>query len=279
MKILILSGVFLGGCAALEPPQSLGDQNSGFRYIALDPLPVSHGGFDRCAPRDPAGKPDLLDALPNLASRVATQTLSSSVGGGIAGVTIGVSGSSYEVIQDFIAYDETNLRFEVPATLSAEGSSGETAPRVRVLDEGVPSASGREIVVPVYVGVGLRLSATVFVRSGSVNLTDLGAISAAAKAEKVTGGLVVQSIGLNGPKVAAIMPLPGELNSTTIQNATVAIGSIKALLYADDTQRRVRVVGIHYPFPHQDPAMINAITAALARHPVEWRPCENGRGR
>src|SRR4051794_1482198 len=51
------------------------------------------------------------------------------------------------------------------------------------------------------------------------------------------------------------MPLPGELNATTIQNATIALGAIKALLYADDIQRRARVVGIHYPFATEDPAI------------------------
>jgi hypothetical protein len=107
-----------------------------------------------------------------------------------------------------------------------------------------------------------------------VNLADLGALSVAAKANRVNGGLVVQSLGLNGPKIAATMPLPGELNATTIQNATVALGAIKALLYADDTQRRARVVGIHYPFATQDPAMIDAILAALAAKPIVWKPCE-----
>ena len=107
----------------------------------------------------------------------------------------------------------------------------------------------------------------------SVPGTYLGAISAAARADQVRGGLVSQTPGLGGSKVVTMVPLPGELNPTTIQAATVAMGQIKALLFDAETQRWPRVVGIHYPFARVDPALVNAIVTALATRRVKWNPC------
>lgn len=275
VMLAALGAVALAGCnGRLDAPGTLGDANSGFRYVAIDPLPVAHQGFAACPARPPNATADLLDALPDSASRVAVRNVSGQVSGGIPIFKAGVSGSTYEVVQDYISYDETHIRFEVPEETGTEAvATAGAAPQVRLLGDEERPISGKVISVPVYVGVGLRLTATVKVRKGNVNLADLGALSAAAEAEKVQGALVVQTLGLNGPKIAATIPMPGELNPTTIQNAAVALGAIKALLYAEDTQRQPRVVGIHYPFEQRDGAMINAIVRELATTPVAWAPC------
>lgn len=281
--LLAAASLPLGGCnGALNPPQSIGDKNSGFRYIPVDPLPVSYTGFGDCPPRTAGASADVLDALPDLSVRVGTRLISGEASGKGGPVTIGVSGNNYELVQDFIAHDETNLRFEVPKDLTTERTGkGVTSvtttrsePVARLLSAGETGpAEGKEIiVVPVYVGVGLRLSAAVTVRKGNVAL-DFGALGAAARADRVRGSLVVQSLGLSGPKMATLIPLPGEIDPITIQNAAVAVGGMKALLYASDTQRWPRVVGIHYPFAEWDPRMVNAIVAALAATPIPWKPC------
>ena len=78
---------------------------------------------------------------------------------------------------------------------------------------------------------------------------------------------------MGGPKVMSSVPLPGELNPTTIQAATVAMGQIRMLFYDAETRRWPRVVGIHYPFERVNPALVNAIVSALVTKRIEWRPC------
>jgi hypothetical protein len=172
------------------------------------------------------------------------------------------------VTQDFIAYDETNLRFDV--TVTGAEQAGATR-HFRLLAEHDPGTN--VVIVPVYVGIGLRLTANVTVLKGNVSLSNLAALSAAATANRVQGSLVAQSLGLSGAKVMAIMPIPGELNSTTVQNAAVAIGSIKALIYDPDTAKWPRVVGIHYPFATINQKQVNDIVSALAARPIPWKPC------
>jgi hypothetical protein len=276
--ILTGSCLLAASCnGVLEPPTSLGDKNSGYSYIAIDPLPVAHSGFAECTSRTRGGTPDLLDGLHHYASRISTRLISGEAGAKAGPVTVGTSGNTYELVQDFIAYDETNLRFKVAPGALARGKGvtvAEERPVARLMIATESSTGANdETVVPVYVGVGLRLTAIVTVLKGNVGL-EFGAISGAARAERVRGSLVVQTLGVNGPKIITLMPLPGELNATTVQNAAVALGAIKALLYSDDTGKAATVVGIHYPYPEWDPAKVNAIVTALAGTPIPWKPCE-----
>jgi hypothetical protein len=73
-------------------------------------------------------------------------------------------------------------------------------------------------------------------------------------------------------------PLPcryrGELNQTTIQNAVLALGSIKAILYDEkNTTVTPRVVGICNPVGGGQ-QFINGVISALTVEPVAWSaPC------
>jgi len=124
--------------------------------------------------------------------------------------------------------------------------------------------------MPVYIGVGLRLTATVRVIKGTANLSSLGSLAAGAEAGNLNGSLVVQTLGINGKGVSTALPLPSELNQTTIQNAILSLGSIKAILYDEkNTQITPRVVGIYNPVGGGQ-QYINGIISALAVSPVEW---------
>ena len=125
-----------------------------------------------------------------------------------------------------------------------------------------------------YVGVGLRLTANVKTLEADVNLSGLSTIAAEAKAGRLEGSLTVQTLGITGKNIASSLPLPSEINETTIQNALVAIGSIKAQLYDNEnTIISPRVVGIYKPI-EGGTDVINAIIADLAKSRVKWhRPC------
>jgi hypothetical protein len=64
-----------------------------------------------------------------------------------------------------------------------------------------------------------------------------------------------------------------EINQTTIQNAILSIGSIKAILYDDSTVVNPRVLGIYNPIGGGQ-EIVNGIISRLAEKPITWyRPC------
>ena len=134
-----------------------------------------------------------------------------------------------------------------------------------------PAQLGAEVNIPVYIGIGLRVTADILTYSGNVNISGLGAIGVAADAKKLSGSLVVQTLGINGKSIAGALPIQSELNQTTVQNAIVAVGAIKTLLYDGDTVALPRVVGLYLPFAGGKP-LVNAIISELSKEPVEWHP-------
>lgn len=136
----------------------------------------------------------------------------------------------------------------------------------------------RLVTVPVYVGVGLRLSADVLALEGGITLAGLGAIGAEAEAKRISGTLTVQALRVNGKAIATSLPLPSKLDQTTIENAILAVGNMRATLYAssigaDGIWIQPRIVGLYSPIG-SDPLLINAIYSELARVRPRWKvPC------
>jgi len=282
---LLLAPLGLASCASLETPRTPAEILSGYSYIPLDPLPVEIVSGAGCA----AGqRPDLstnlkkLNRLPDNNVRIAIRNLNASASAGFGPVKVGVEGSSYEVVLDYINVDVANIRFGyTPPSAGSPADGGSLTPvtvtsvrRLGAGESGFADGSEREVVIPVYVGVGLRLTANVTVRRGNINLASLGALTAAAQANRISGTLIVQTLGITGKQVTTTFPMPNELNATTIQNAILALGAIKAILYDENTQITPRVTGIYNPLPNVDQETINQIVSQLATTPIPWRvPC------
>lgn len=129
--------------------------------------------------------------------------------------------------------------------------------------------------IPLYVGVGLRVTSVLSVLDNHTDISGLAAIGSEAEAEKLSGSLFVQTLGINGTKPASALPIQSELNRTTAMNAVQAIGAVKALLQDEGTSKSPRAVGMYLPFPATAP-LINEITSALLARPIPWpRRCRN----
>lgn len=126
-----------------------------------------------------------------------------------------------------------------------------------------------EFNIPIYVGLGLRVSANIYSVKGNANIAGLGAIGAEAQLENLKGSLVIQTLGVNGKSVTAALPIQSELNPTTTQNAIVAVSSIKALLHSDETWIMPRIVGLYLPFPGGKP-LVNALISQLSKEQLVW---------
>lgn len=132
------------------------------------------------------------------------------------------------------------------------------------------------ISVPVYVGLGMRLTADIRALKADVALSSLGSIAAQAQANALSGTLTVQTLGVTSPAIATALPLPSKLDQTTVENAILALGSSRAILYskdASDVGRTARIVGLYSPV-EPDPRFINVLYSELATNRPAWfRPC------
>jgi hypothetical protein len=110
-------------------------------------------------------------------------------------------------------------------------------------------------------------------RGIDANVSGLVEIGAEAEVNKPKGSLVVQTLGVNSKSIAAALTIQSELNRTTVQNAVVAVGSIKTLLYEDGTVVFLRLVSIYLLFPGGR-ALVNKIISQLSRDTIVWeRTC------
>lgn len=302
-KLFLVTSIvaLLGGCTTTFSNQTPPENLSGYTYIPVDPFSVFTNPGNSCdITKNEAvienvdvgkiGFGTLLESLPDNAVRMSVEQFSSSgtVTYGPAG--IGAEGESYRVTVDYINADTTNVSLwiskkarnfatkeieYVPLLLPNKGeyTDGTEIFEVTRVKPVKDIDQYSEYNLPVYVGIGLRVTANIDVIGTSANISGLGAIGAEAESNRLRGSLTVQTLGVNGQAIAAALPIQSELNRTTAQNAIVAIGSIKALLYEKNTVVVPRVVGIYLPFPGGKP-LVNAIISELSKERVVWhRPC------
>lgn len=306
LKLFIASFLvaIVSGCASIIPKPPA-EHLSGYSYIPIDPFSVKTNPGSSCENTDALtlansvetediSYKSLLESLPDNAVRVSIQQYLTT-----GQVTYGVGSAngkidSYKLTVDYINSDTVNVKFwirkfaEVYETkevvsipLSERTNSGkytygtETYTILRASEGGAAPNGYEEFNLPVYVGVGLRVAATIESSDSDAKITGLGALTAQAESSGLTGYLVTQTLGINGQGIAGALPIQSELNPTTAQNAIVAVGSIKALLYEDGTVVVPRVVGLYLPFPGGEP-LVNAIVSELSKERVVWhRPCVN----
>jgi hypothetical protein len=298
----------LSGCSSvnsyLHEPKSVGERNASYSYIPLDPLPVVSVAGQSCGPNygndvselinklgdDSKFKlKNLLDSLPDNAVRMAIKQISGNANISLGASSVGMEGSRYQVILDYINVDSTNIRFSIKKSGDAaleviripDNLELQSPLQSKFLSERDKSAVDTgNTVIPVYVGVGLRLTADIKVIKGNVNLASLGAIAASVEAGNASGSLVVQTIGVTGKQVSVSLPMPSELNQTTVQTAILSLGSIKAIIYDEKSSIVTpRVTGIYLPVPNASEELVNKIVSELARYPIPWsRACffDNG---
>lgn len=292
-----------------DVPQSLASRVSGNTYIPTDPLSVEASNYAKCG----TGA-ELLEVFPDNAVRIAIKDITGNGSlGFLGGSSIGAAGSSYRIVIDYINADTANQSLGVGKYTQSPNGTRNYIPLfnqtedediyfdvnrssfkddfLKVLSEECdsnPSTEGcnmvrpsgnrvtfeEEVNVPVYVGVGIRVTINLTVLSGKVELSGLGAISAAAEANKVSGNLIIQTLGITGSKVTSTLPLPSELNPTTIQNAIMAMATIKSALYSDagDVKITPRVVGFYDPLGFGNQQYVNAMVTELSKEPVNWSP-------
>jgi len=217
-----------------------------------DPLNAASYGY---TPIDPV--PATIDSAltdgTSITNVLTDETIRLAIGSinGFANVTygkdyVGYRGKRYLVILDYIKYTT------IPYTVNVWRDT--TRIHIRYLTTGPPTLTppfndnnvvfGETSTLPLYVGVGLRITADVTVNTDSLNL-ELFGLGVAASANKANGTLVVQTLGVSGENISPLLPLPSKLNETTIENAIVSLGTIKAKIYEPATILAPKVLGFY----------------------------------
>lgn len=238
--ILIVSfAVLSSGCKMLpKTPDTEGERHSSLTYVPLDPLPIRRLPGDNCTESSPVPRTDqlssneLLKTLSDQTVRMAIAQISSSGEITFTSAKIGGKNESYQVILDYMNTDTSPLHFAVRRKVEqtsvyqaglynyrrTDYKVGEyipvrevAPPSVRTSYEIIPLMDiedtsikpGYEIIsLPVYVGLGLRLTANISINEGKVELTGLPSIASDASAGRVSGSLVVQTLGVTGRAIA-----------------------------------------------------------------------------
>lgn len=308
-RILFLAIVSLFTINCATSRQTLAAQAGDSVYIPLDPLPIETS--EQCA--------DWLAQLPDQTSRIAIAEADAEGGLSFGVGSVGVKGKSYVVTIDYVISDTITVKFfarrkvtDLPTNwlgrdvitrgweLKAPVDLFERAPEGVVTQFEVALGGGservsyrplgaeadveakydyKELQLPVYVGVGLRVTARITVLKGEAKLNGLGAIAADVAAGVTQGSLIVQSLGVSGETTTTTIPLPAELDRTTVQNAVMSLGALKAMLYSnqkDNEQTRKlrvtpRVVGFYNPIGGGK-TFVNGVIQQLATQRPKWSP-------
>ena len=232
----------------LQTPSTQADESgsTSFGYQPLDPLPVffakDSGGIPVILLNDVSLSFDnkqIMHSLPDETMRLAIGQVDNQGNISFGPAKIGYANSDYEVILDYMKFD--TKAYQINIKKDSLNHITDFAPIIYKTDTYTkPDAS-----VPVYVGVGLRLTATVHVNEGHVDLGNLFALGIAAESKKINGTLIIQTLGITGESISPLIPMPNQINTTTIQNAIMALASIKAKMYEADAQIRPRILGFY----------------------------------
>lgn len=311
MKLIsLILLLILSGCQiAPQLPSTDAESKTSYTYIPLDPLPIKRKNDDGCNEQTTGllSTTDLLKVLPDQTVRMAIKKFNAN--GQVSYVAFASAGKneSYEIILDYMNTDTAPGKFLVKRYVVklenynagllgttykrtgykigdklelAESTPASVITQYHVIPyteeaEGLTKYKNYSVInVPIYVGLGLRLKANITTLKANVNLSGLPAIAAQAEAGSIRGSLVVQTLGVSGKNIATALPLPSELNATTLTNSILSMGAIKAMIHDENTYKKARIVGFYNPFGGGE-AFVNALIDALSESRHKWyRACK-----
>lgn len=230
----------LSACTSFEVQRSpaVSGADTSYGYQPLDPAPIIIQAVDaqgRCVIDGKPSRDEVLGALPDETMRLAIGKIDSSGKLTYGTSSISASNSQYVVTIDYV---KSNT---VAFFVKKEESPASASFQVKV----VGSPKEADSSVPVYVGIGLRLTANLTTSASGINLANLLSIGAAAQANKLSGTLVLQTMGITGENISTALPIPSEISVASIQSAIQAIGTMKAKLYDGKTVIQPRVVAVY----------------------------------
>lgn len=220
--LLIIISIFLSSCSAHREILRNGQAYDNFRgFIPIDPIEyedkviITENGTITKKEIKLLTSDEIFQFLNNETVLVSIGKINAEGGISYLPITISAKHSSYKVTMDYMKF----------ATLPQFDEVGDFLGFNRV-------------------GVGLRLVTLLTTSEAGINIGDLSSIGLAAKAGKVKGTLMIEVVGIKSKEVTTLLPLPSEINQTTIQNAMQALATIKSKIYDNETKLYPQVMAI-----------------------------------
>lgn len=153
----------------------------------------------------------------------------------------------------------------IPVTLSAKGSNYKiTMDYMKFATLGQVDKDGKFLGYK-RVGVGLRLISQITTFESGINIGDISSIGLAAKAGKLNGTLMIEVVGIKSKEVTTLLPLPSEINQSTIQSAMQALATIKSKIYDTDTKLYPQVMAVKEEKEEKEEKVDSSIKTVIKR--------------
>ncbi|WP_160712195.1 hypothetical protein [Chitinophaga solisilvae] len=242
-------------------------------YQPIDPIQVTiKHETDNKRRSDTINREEMLALFPNEATRLAIGEIGQNGTISFGPFSIARAGKSYSIILDYIKYTTASMPARYGENEQVGVLSGDTSiiklkqelltnygvvngVKIRkVKTAALGPLHDREvsnrIKVPVYMGVGLRIQASITVLSDSINLSSFYSLGLAASQKKLNGTMIIQTLGISGENISPLMPMPDQINESTIQSAMQALATIKSKIYdAKGVIISPQVIGFKLSFP------------------------------
>ena len=256
--VLSCAVVLSAGCA-VKTPRALNpiadDYVSGSAYIyqplnpttiwVRDPQPCQLQKNETAADiTSPEFKHALLRDLDTETVRISLARISGDGTATAPVVGTSVKGESYVLVIDYIKYFTSSEEVRIPRATTDATAPKETPTRI-----------------PIYAGIGVRIRAEFKALESNLNISGLPGLAVAADGKRVSGRLTVQTLGITGPDITALMPIISDLSVGSIQSAVQAVAAIKAKLYEDSSVAYPKIVG--FESPTSDAKTLTRITEQL----------------
>lgn len=222
LSLLLIIAILLSSCSSHKEILKNGQTYDNFRgFVPIDPIEyddkvlITEDGKTINKEIKLLTGDEIFQFLNNETVLVSIGQVNAAGGISYLPVTISAKHSSYKVTMDYMKF----------ATLAQADESGSFIGFNRV-------------------GVGLRLITLLTTSEAGINIGDLSSIGLAVKAGKVKGTLMIEVVGIKSKEVTTLLPLPSEINQTTIQNAMQALATIKSKIYDSDTKLYPQVMAI-----------------------------------
>jgi len=254
--VCLLAAYWAAGCAMKTGLPPIGDEYASgnvFVYqpmnpatVWIDDAPCMAKGDSKADITSPEFKDALLRDLDTETIRISLSKMGAEASVTVAVVGGSVKGEVYVLTVDYIKYFAHNRLIDTTP------KAGEA-----------PPSTAKPFVghVPVYEGVGVRIRAEYKALQSGLTISGLPALSIAANANQISGRLTVQTLGITGKEITALMPIISDISVSSIQSAVQAMAAIKAKLYEPSTVAYPKIVGFEVPAARLD--AIPAITEKL----------------
>jgi hypothetical protein len=189
---------------------------------------------------------DLLKHLPLHASSMSVTKLDAKVGASYMLAAVTAEAGFYRVTLDYAKYQVRTVGPDACTSGTPTGTAGVFR-----------------------VGVGVRVTAILQTVRANLDLGGLGAIGLAVEAGLANGSLQVDIIGVDSKDVTTLIPLPSDIDPSSIIAALQAVATIKAKIHDEATVLRPHVMAMEARTPKSLDDLPGLLSRLLAEDCVQ----------